>query len=159
LEIIEEDVIFPYRALPDDSSHNCDAITRSTATSVSIHGDHESSGSSGDHSIRTYPAASTRRPLSVVVPKTLNPRTRSRSLGASSNNVPPNIPYVKSTYSQPSAASNFSAYSSEWINVLPTLTTSESEALGLSARDPRDHTILYHAWNAMLDQRFISKLL
>lgn len=158
LEIIEEDVIFPYRVLPDESSRNFDMPSRSTAAPVSINGDHESSGSSGDHSIRTFPAASTRRPLSIMVPKTLNPRTRSRSLGASSNNVPPNIPYVKSTYSRSSSASTFSAHSSEWVSILPTFTTSEAEALGISLRDPRDHSILYHAWNSMLDQRFISKL-
>lgn len=157
LEIIEEDTVFPYRALPEDSSHNSDTMSRSTAASVSVHGDHDSSGSSGDHSIRTFPAASTRRPLSIVVPKTLNPRTRSRSLGASSNNVPQNIPSIKSTSSQLSASTSFSSHSSEWMSILPALTTSEAEALGIPVRDPRNHSVLYHAWNAMLDQRFIGK--
>ena len=153
LEIIEEDLTFPFRAPSADSKHSS---SRSTVASISMHSDHESSGSSGEHSIRTFPAASSRRPLSVVVPRNLNPRTRSRSLGASTNSNPPNIPYVKTSYNH-SSASGFPVQSSEWINLLPSLTAAEAASLGIPLRDPRDHTILHNAWNEMLDQRFISE--
>lgn len=154
LEIIEEDLIFPFRAPSDDGSHQSG---RSTTASFSMNSDHESSGSSGEHSVRTFPAASSRRPLSVMVPRNLNPRTRSRSLGATTNSSnPTTTSYAKGAYNPP-ATYGFSTQPSEWIAMLPSLTAAEAANLGISLRDPRDHSILYHAWNGMLDQRFISK--
>lgn len=148
LEIIEEDLIFPFRAPSNDGTQSS---SRSTTTSFSINGDTESSGSSGDHSVKTHPPSS-RRPLSAVVPRNLNPRTRSRSLGASSNNTASSVTYVKSAYGQ----SPFPHQATEWMGMLPSLTASEAASLGVSLRDPRDHSILYQAWNRMLDQRFIT---
>lgn len=195
LEILEEDIIFPFRA-PEDKVIPKESLDfnhdRSAATSISIHGEKEGSGPSAPpstaghsttHSVQSHPthfysqsgsttSTSSRRPLSIVVPKTLNPRTRSRSLGSHNNSSTPNF-----TVTRPSATasvpSSYTSHTRTYTHANSHTHTSgsqfrthkgpisgtafiEAEKTGKPLRDPRDHSILSQAWNSMLDDRFIS---
>jgi hypothetical protein len=152
-EIIEEDIIFPCRQSSEDYIPPLDTNSRSTAASTSIHGDQDSSGSSAaDHSILPVSKPPSRRPISIMVPKTLSSRTRSRSLGSQSSNASANVAAIKSAI----ANAPVSAMPHQFNN-LPALSPLESEKLGIPLRDPLDHSILNTAWYAMLDDKFISE--
>jgi hypothetical protein len=156
VEIIEEDILFPF-APSQEYNYVADVNCSSPSPSVSVHGDPESSGSSGiDHSITSVPLLSSRRPLSIIVTKSLNPRTRSRSLGAHNSQVAQAV--VNATIK--TAIPPVPAYPPQYApTTLPTSSLLEAERLGLPLRDPRDHSILFSAWHAMLDDRFISEWL
>ncbi|CCA70775.1 hypothetical protein PIIN_04710 [Serendipita indica DSM 11827] len=144
LEVVEEDIIFPFRPAPESMA--------STPPSVSAHGDLDnSSGSSAaGHSVRSAPhAASGRRPISIMVPKTLNPRMRSRSLGYNNVQIPS---VVQSVSTMPTSSGRVSLASQEEFQMIIT----NSDKMNTTLRDPRDHTILHRAWEQMLDDRFIS---
>ncbi|KAG9053357.1 hypothetical protein FS842_008311 [Serendipita sp. 407] len=150
LEIIEEDSIFPFQPTPDQLN-SMEKARDSAPPSSSSHADHDTSGSSvAGHSVRSVPQPPiSRRPISIMIPKTLNPRTRSRSLG-SQNSSTVVLPPSSKMPPQSGPPSSHHSTSSRDETPIPFV-----EKARPSTRDPRDHTILHQAWHNMLDDRFI----
>jgi hypothetical protein len=152
-------------------------IGHSTQSTQSHYAQSHSARSVQSHPTHSYSqsgfttSTSSRRPLSIVVPKTLNPRTRSRSLGSHHNNSTPNFSVTRPTATANATANGPSSYTTHTRTNTHTsgsqfqkppgpisgTTYIEAEKNGKPLRDPRDHTILSQAWNTMLDDRFISR--